>query len=922
MSGAPKEAFAVWSRAIAADPEDTELLTPLLRLGEATKLWADVATRLDALLGEQLPPDAEQLYAMKLGEIAEDRLNDLERAAVAFDRASRGPEPRAALVSLERVVARSSKWAELAVILRRQADAADNDAQIAEYLFRLADLQETTLHDPRAAIVAYREVLNIIPSHPQARAALERILLGSKDAPDIRGEIVEILEPLFEQEGDAPRLVGVLEARLDVTPDPIDKAGILERIVGLAENKLGDKGRALDASLRWLALDPASTEALAETDRLAERLGQWPEVASRVQRIVNSADAAHREPSTQVALLTFLGRVLRERMGQLDEAANVYRAALQLDPEALPAIDELIKILRQRGDEPGLAAALRQRGKVVAEMPEKRAAFAEVAQLSERSGDRDAAIAAWREVVDADDTDRSALDELARLYRLAGDRENLVDVLGRAARVAGTSVDEKSLRFEIAKLETDGQRAVQAWQSVLDIDPDDLEALSAIQGAYAKLKDWMAVSDIQTRRLGLAKSSWDQVAIHSEMAQVAEQQRGSVDDAIAAWYAALEVDSTHKHAYAELERLLDKGERYHDLVDLLEKYAELQAAIGDGNAEIAALARAADVWESKLDNPDAAGEILEKILRREPGSVAALTRLSKIYERAGDWDKCKATLEQALKLQPTGRDAADLFYRLGEVARVGDSDADTAIFHLQQALKHDPTHTAAIAALEKLARERRDNVLLADMLQRRVATVLVPAERLALFVEIADLERKAGRNDAALAALAKAAEDAPTDARVLAPLADLYFAANRLDEAAPIYEKLADEAKVGRRMKDVARFRQRQGGILEARGDVKGALVAYEEALRVNPTDVTTMSGLGRLYFAAQDWEKARKIYQSLVLQNIDPDAGVTKADVYWALGKIHLQLGQPPKAKSMFQRGLEIEPHNQQLKEALSSLQ
>jgi Tfp pilus assembly protein PilF len=47
----------------------------------------------------------------------------------------------------------------------------------------------------------------------------------------------------------------------------------------------------------------------------------------------------------------------------------------------------------------------------------------------------------------------------------------------------------------------------------------------------------------------------------------------------------------------------------------------------------------------------------------------------------------------------------------------------------------------------------------------------------------------------------------------------------------------------------------------------------------------------------------------------------VTKGEVYWALGTIHLQLGQPPKAKSMFQRGLEIEPNNQQLRDALAAL-
>ncbi|MBA3451983.1 MAG: tetratricopeptide repeat protein, partial [Deltaproteobacteria bacterium] len=335
----------------------------------------------------------------------------------------------------------------------------------------------------------------------------------------------------------------------------------------------------------------------------------------------------------------------------------------------------------------------------------------------------------------------------------------------------------------------------------------------------------------------------------------------------------------------------------------------------------ATLARAADVWEGKLDNPDAAGDILEKILKREPGSVAALTRLSKIYERSGDWDKCKATLEQALKLSPTGRDAADLFFRLGEVARVGDSDAATAILHFQQALKHDGAHAAAIIELEKLARDRRDTTLLADMLQRKVATVTVSADRIALLVELADLERKAGRIDAALVALARAANEAPNDPKVLAPLADLFFASNRLDEAAPIYDRLAEEAKAGRRMKDVARFRQRQGGILEARGERAAALAAYEEALRVNPTDITTMTSLGRLYLGLEDWEKARKIYQSLVLQNIDVEAGVTKGEVYWALGKIHLQLGQPPKAKSMFQRGLEIEPQNQKLKDALQSL-
>lgn len=919
IANQPTQAFVVWGRALADEPDAVDLLAPLERLAAAQDLWRELAQSLAQLLDDPLPPEVEQTYAMRLGQIAEERLGDLDRAAAAFERASHGPEPRPALAALERVLARGNRWAELGGVLRRQADAAESDAQTADYLYREGDLHETTLRAPAAAVSSYREVLALAPGHPQARAALIRMLAV---AADQRADIVEILEPLFEQDGDAASLANVLEARLAITSDPLDRASLLGRIVELCEQRLDDRGRALDAALRWLAIDPGSHQALDETERLADRLGQWRETAVRIDAIAHAKDAPDRDADVQVALLVFLGRILRDRLGQLDDAVTTFRAALAIEPGALAALDPLIAILRQRGDGGALADALRRRGEAATEPAERRAAFAEVAALCERAGDRDGAIVAWRAIVDHDDGDRDALDQLARIYRgAAAQRGELVDVLARAVRIAASADDEKRLRVEIAQLEADGPRAVSAWQAVVDLDPDDVAALGALEAAHARAGDWIAVQDLQTRRLALAPTTADKVAIHAEMARLAETRRGSSDDAIAAWFAALDLDNTHAPAYDELERLLAGASRWHDLVELLERRAELQATLGDGAAELATLARAADVWEAKLDDPDAAGEILEKILKREPGSVAALTRLSKIYERAGDWTRCKQTLEQALRLAPTGRDAADLFFRLGEVARVGDHDYDTAIQHLQQALRHDAAHAGAIGALEQLARERRDSALLADMLQRRVASIATPDARVALYVELADLERRAGRDDAALAALASARADAPHDPRVLGPLADLYFAAGRLDEAAPIYDRLAEEAKAARRMKDVARYRGRQGGILEARGDRKGALAAYEEANRVNPSDVQTMTGLGRLYFTSGDWEKARRIYQSLVLQNISDDVGVTKGEVYWTLGRIHIELGQSPKAKSMFQRGLELEPGNQKLREALSSL-
>ena len=194
--------------------------------------------------------------------------------------------------------------------------------QTAEYLYRLGDLQETHARTTRARPSPRTARCSQIAlgAMPQARAALERLLLSER--LEQRAEIVEILEPLFEQDGDAARLVGVLEARLAITPRPDRSASLLARIVELAEQRLSDRARALDAALRWLAIDPSSGQALAETERLAERLGQWPEVAARDRRDRPRRRGARRAtPRSRSRCSTFLGRIQRERLGQLDEAA-------------------------------------------------------------------------------------------------------------------------------------------------------------------------------------------------------------------------------------------------------------------------------------------------------------------------------------------------------------------------------------------------------------------------------------------------------------------------------------------------------------------------------------------------------------------------------------------------------------------------
>jgi tetratricopeptide (TPR) repeat protein len=912
-----RAAFAVWARALAESPDDIHALEQLERLGAAHAWWRELAALLEERLGSIIDAELEHRYAMRLAQIYEEATGDLERAADRYRRAlAAAGDEGPVLAALARIYERAGKQAELGEILARQAEATGVEAEQAEYLFRLGDVRERALGDLPGAVAAYSQVLDRVPAHAAARSALARLVAQES----VRAEVIAVLEPLYEAEGAWASLTDLLMARLSITQDALGRAQIYSRIAELAEQRLADLVRALDAAGGWLAEDPRSEEALAELQRLAARVDRWGEVAARLQGIVDAVDAGE----VRLPLLLELGAVQLERLGDHRGAEASFRAALALDPECTPALQKLDRIYRARGSLAELAAVLRRLAELSYDAATRREHLTEVGLLHQQLNQPQEAIAAWEQVREIDEGDRQAHAQLAGLYQATGQWQRLVEVLALAARFAEPA-EERALRARMAQLYQaqlgELEQAVEAWQAVLDLEPAALDALAALEEIHARRADWLAVQEILVRRLTVTADR-ERIAIYHRLARLAEERRDAVEEAVGYLFQALdEVDADSQPTFDELERLLAGAGRWHDLVEVLQRRAESARRRGDGAGELHYLARSADIWEGSLDNPDAAAELLEAILAREPRSVAALTRLARIYENASDWDRCSDVLERALALGPSGRDAADLYYRLGAVVRARTGDQEQAAQYWAQALHFDPGHPDSAAALEAVAREHKDWATVADMALRRLPQLADPAQRLALLLELAELYRvHLKQPQYAIPLLEQAAAAQPDDVRVLAPLADLYAAASRFAEAAPIYERLAEEAKKKRLMKDVARYRQRQGGLLEAQGQADAALAAYEEAFRVNPTDVATMAGLGRLYVLRRDWDKALRVYRSMVLQNIDPEVGVSKAEVYYQLGLIHVELKEPAKARGMFQRGIELEPHNPRLRAALEA--
>jgi tetratricopeptide (TPR) repeat protein len=330
----------------------------------------------------------------------------------------------------------------------------------------------------------------------------------------------------------------------------------------------------------------------------------------------------------------------------------------------------------------------------------------------------------------------------------------------------------------------------------------------------------------------------------------------------------------------------------------------------------------AEIWANRLGSPESALDTLQTILARDPKHVPSLLSLARIHEAGESWAEARAALEKAAGLAAAGRETSEIHYRVGRILAAEGGSSEEVEARYLAAMEADPTHAGALEALENLAREAGNFGQLVQILELRERLEKDETKHKSLLSEIANLYIGLGQPGEAIGPLQRLAEQSAGDLGVQENLGKALVAAGRVDEGERILTGLVDQMSRGRQNKNVARLQQVLGSLAEARGDLPLAEQRLGAAYQLDPTHAATLAALARVATRRNDPEKARRFYRSLLLHNFDEKSvGVTKAEVYFALGKLHLQAGEVPKARNMFERGLELDPQNLGYKQALAEL-
>lgn len=867
-------------------------------------------------------------------KVYEERLEDRPSAIDALVRAlSTKPGDKVVLRSLDRLYRAEERWPELLDNLKLEASTEEDQAARVSLRKHIGDILGTQLQSFDEALDAYRLVLEEAPEDTEARAAVRKL---GEEHEDLRSTVAEILVPVLRQSAAHAELVEVLELRLTVETDPLQRGETLRTIGLVYEINLEEPSKALGALLRALSETPDAAELHGDIERLAEQSEGFDKYAAALEERAQ----ATFDPDLVKDLFSRLGAVAENHLSEPKRAIDAYSRAVEQagdQPDLLLALDRLYEKVE---DFQSLADILERRALLDTNEAEQAAIYHRLATVQiEKFSEPARGLASLRmalervpghepsaQALEKLTSDRDLFEEVAELleevYRAAGRTQDLAGLYEKRVGFAESPTERIDMRRNLAKvLEDDCQDASAAQrvlQQGLNDDPSDgmllseLERLAPItgnwEGAAAALRDAIA-----------AKEDLTQDVAKELCLKLAGWYRDKVEDsgaAEAALLKALEFDAESDEVLLQLEHLQRASEgRERDLIATLRRRAKLQL---DLSMRETLFQQAKDLADG-LSDRELAESLLRELLAQDDGNLWALSELTELREAAEDYQETFALLVRRAELRADAGILRELRLRAATIAQEKLKDADRAIELFEALFEDEPTDAQASKALRELFAETERFDELGRLLERLVDLADSPSERSELRMELARLNReKFNLPDAAIELLRSVLDDEPSRADAVVALSELYEQTDRDEELAELLKEQIAAAKERGDTDAELTFEVRLGEIYDSRlNDRQKAIDTYRSVLERDASHRAALESLARLYRAQNEHQSEAEMLSRL----LDQSTGEEALKLATELADAYERLDNHESAAEALERGLSHDARNAELRERVAAL-
>lgn len=833
---------------------------------------------------------------------------ELRQAFIAAGQTLREhPEEKAALDAALAAAERAGAAQELAGLLGELVPRVQGPPAAARMHWAMARLYEGPLADAARAAEEWRHVLQFAPDDRDASEALAALLARS---------------------GGPGSSLEALRRQLAVTEDVEGRVGLLREIGRIQEEGLRDAAGAINTYRRLLELSPEEPEALARLDRLLAGAERWSELAPVLEREVRLGAAA-KDGKAQAAALSRLGQLREGPLADPAAALDLYRAALQAQPnhaETVARLEALMKRLKTPGaaeileevyrsaqDWPRYAETLEIHASAVADPRIRKDLLVQLARVRERQQRPDLAFMALCRVFPDDPLDAALRAELARVADLAETREELAGLYEEALGQSGSPAVIAALSLELGRLaeqRSDPAGALANFERAHELDPDGAAAaLPALERLYRQSERWDALAATLEEMAARATKSAEAAAVLFRLGQLYEEHLAAPDRAARAYEALLAQEPNHLPALRALDRLYESAGRGPELFAVLERQ---RAAAPAGQSRDRIVAHMAEVASSLLHDDERAAKLWQEVLLHDPKAESAMAGLEQVLERLGRWPDLAALLQARLQATVDPREITRLNDRIGWVMGVKLGQADEAAKRFQAILERDPKNRRALEALRDIHAARGDLEGLAGVLRRLIPLQESAAQVKEIRLQLAETLDRLGRPQEALEAARRAMDLEPHGLQELDRVEALFRAHSAWPETVRVMEARAD-VLASERPADAAEIRFAAAQAYAATlGQPERAVAVLEKILELDPTSERALAALEETLAGGGQWQRLAALLDRLSHQVAGRERQLA---LLRRLAEVQEQrLGQKDLAFLALCRGFELDPRDAEL--------
>ena len=610
-----------------------------------------------------------------------------------------------------------------------ELETAPDPLRASRLHYEIARAYEVAIGWSEQAAEHYRKSLDGAPEYMPA-------ICGARRAEIVRGNFEAALM-LFDAEDK-------------LTSSPKRKAMLFYEQGRLLEDRMSDAPRARDLYAKALELDPSNAsvlKALEQCDRRGKTSDALIETLERAGNAITE-DGRHR-----AALLIERAQLVERRTGtSTPTAAELYEAALRLDPHALGALDALERIYRRDQDWRSLTSTLERDARQTQDPARRALALHRVARIhAERLGNRSEAMSALVKAIDAVPGDPVVLEDLARGYEQEQNPDGLAGILASLVDLAPAAAERVALLHRLGQvLEgplADPERAIERYQEALALEPTSIPVLQALGRLLASRTKWLELIGMHLGEAAATAVVARAAAAHARVAEIYEVQLRDPGEAVTHHARALTLLPGYATSFKALTRLYAQLDRHRELVELLER-AITETALQ--SLKIAYLMKVGSIWEDSLADPVQALHAFRRILELANDNLVAIHAVQRVAERAGRHAQLVESLEREAELVDDRDLRVGLLHRAGTVLDEHVNDQDAALVRFRKALELDPAFVPALASVGRIYYRAGRWAELLETYEREVA-VSKGAEAVALLHKMGELcEDKLGNADAAV----------------------------------------------------------------------------------------------------------------------------------------------------------------------------